>query len=767
MNDDERNGIDGLDDIEEIVENVPSDEGLGTTYENAAKEVGYKALSDTTGLDRNIVEKGVEAGRKSPVLNPGHINEKTDALKNKINNLTSNHGNNSIKDKLNNVRNRRSVPNQNNQNQDQNKDNNNQGQEQSQPEQNQNNQKGGASNIKKQLANKAKQGLKSALGLGNGQEEKSDAENKADEVEEKVEKTKKIIDKIRKILPYLPMILEILEGLAFAFVAIMVILIPLYWIAEKLDDAANWIDKATNFISGQGFNESSQVVSDKLEKAKENYEKNTCGDVTEGCFEWSFDTGILTATIQLNNIIDPNAFEETAEETSSGDYKDEDRDEEGTQVVSSEKSRSFYNVQNMLLGSPEISGYAHLTLDDRGLIYNLVDYKVGWTCTDSTWEVIKGSVETISDTIALSTQKARGTLFVSPTKILKMLKDIFSMTHEGYSILDYAIDHALFDQFDSEKKNIFFSIFNEEIPKCGKIMKGDKEVNTKPRPYLKRWLNYSNYLTYVREVIVPLQYYDCFGCRKNYTREEKRNLEYQYLEDLVAERNHYSQTGGDGSYLVFTIDDNDKITAYLVDPVQAEGGFVGTGSGGALRGDLSSLVIPPGSTGFNGQIHFYSQTDYKDYTYYADRTIARSGCGPTSLSIAISSLLGVDHDPVELVNMTCNIKHLCTARNGTYWSAMVSVPPEYGIKSRQVGKGTAGVQQVIDALSTGNAIVIAIMGPGHFTSGGHFITLTGVNSSGQVYVVDPNNGERKGKNKWWDLNIIVSENNGAFWILTK
>ena len=38
---------------------------------------------------------------------------------------------------------------------------------------------------------------------------------------------------------------------------------------------------------------------------------------------------------------------------------------------------------------------------------------------------------------------------------------------------------------------------------------------------------------------------------------------------------------------------------------------------------------------------------------------------------------------------------------------------------------------------SGKALVIAIMCPGHFTSGGHFITLTGASSDGTVIVADP------------------------------
>ena len=47
------------------------------------------------------------------------------------------------------------------------------------------------------------------------------------------------------------------------------------------------------------------------------------------------------------------------------------------------------------------------------------------------------------------------------------------------------------------------------------------------------------------------------------------------------------------------------------------------------------------------------------------------------------------------------------------------------------------------------------MGPGHFTSAGHFIVLTDVDENGQITVADPGSEERS--NQTWDKDLVASE----------
>lgn len=88
------------------------------------------------------------------------------------------------------------------------------------------------------------------------------------------------------------------------------------------------------------------------------------------------------------------------------------------------------------------------------------------------------------------------------------------------------------------------------------------------------------------------------------------------------------------------------------------------------------------------------------------------------------------------------------------------------MKCKGVGKNKP---QIIQALKTGK-LVVAIMSAGHFTSGGHFIVLTGI-KDGKITVADC--GSRQRTKQTWSLDLIVNESNssasagGPFWIISK
>ena len=67
-------------------------------------------------------------------------------------------------------------------------------------------------------------------------------------------------------------------------------------------------------------------------------------------------------------------------------------------------------------------------------------------------------------------------------------------------------------------------------------------------------------------------------------------------------------------------------------------------------------------------------------------------------------------------------------------------------------------------------VIVALMGPGHFTRGGHFILLHGVTLTGELLVADP--FSRENSLMTWDPALICGEvsggrfNGGPLWLLT-
>ena len=105
------------------------------------------------------------------------------------------------------------------------------------------------------------------------------------------------------------------------------------------------------------------------------------------------------------------------------------------------------------------------------------------------------------------------------------------------------------------------------------------------------------------------------------------------------------------------------------------------------------------------------------------------------------------------------------SKSGSYHSLIPSAAKAWGLTVE--GCTASEPQRILDALSSGK-LVVAIMTKGHFTTGGHFIVLRGV-QDGKILVADPASYKRSGK--LWDLSIILNEASkgaaagGPFWII--
>jgi hypothetical protein len=112
----------------------------------------------------------------------------------------------------------------------------------------------------------------------------------------------------------------------------------------------------------------------------------------------------------------------------------------------------------------------------------------------------------------------------------------------------------------------------------------------------------------------------------------------------------------------------------------------------------------------------------------SDKTIKSSGCGPTSAAMLIATLADKSVTPVE----TCawSVAHgYKYANQGTAYSYFKPQFAEYGITCKQllnkriVNQPNHAIHaQVKDYLSQGY-YVIALMGPGTWTTGGHYVVV--------------------------------------------
>ena len=138
------------------------------------------------------------------------------------------------------------------------------------------------------------------------------------------------------------------------------------------------------------------------------------------------------------------------------------------------------------------------------------------------------------------------------------------------------------------------------------------------------------------------------------------------------------------------------------------------------------------------------------YKEYAGAPMGLSGCGPTCLSMVTIYLTGdTSKNPVWMADFATEHGYAVDGV-GSDWSLMSRGGMELGLDVTEI---PADRERVENNLSVGNPI-IAIMGPGDFTSDGHFIVLTGM-EDGKWTVNDPNS--RKNSEKDWDPDTVLGQ----------
>lgn len=178
--------------------------------------------------------------------------------------------------------------------------------------------------------------------------------------------------------------------------------------------------------------------------------------------------------------------------------------------------------------------------------------------------------------------------------------------------------------------------------------------------------------------------------------------------------------------------------------------------------DLGNVRYKEGAT----EVVYFSQRDERwAKAAYGDGTIGAAGCGPSCLSIVVSSLTDKTYTPKQMCEWAYK-KGYKSEGGGSYWTLIPEGAKAFGL---EVEGSVKEAQDIVDALTEGKLIIV-IMGPGTFTSSGHFIVLRGVTEEGKILVADPYTPSFNKKE--WDLSLIIEESKkgsaagGPFWIIS-
>ncbi len=127
--------------------------------------------------------------------------------------------------------------------------------------------------------------------------------------------------------------------------------------------------------------------------------------------------------------------------------------------------------------------------------------------------------------------------------------------------------------------------------------------------------------------------------------------------------------------------------------------------------------------------------------YYGDNTMTLAGCGPTCLSMVVMGLTGEDSwNPVAVADYS--LAHDYKTESGTSWELMSVGSGDMGVSCTEL---PLDENRMVQELSKGHPIICS-MGPGDFTTTGHFIVLTGYD--GQGFIINDPNSEENSEKIW-------------------
>ena len=161
-------------------------------------------------------------------------------------------------------------------------------------------------------------------------------------------------------------------------------------------------------------------------------------------------------------------------------------------------------------------------------------------------------------------------------------------------------------------------------------------------------------------------------------------------------------------------------------------------------------------TGGTVPLVYYNQGEdpWRDAPYGSD-PIGGYGCGPTAMAMVVSSLTEQTVDPAQMAAWAVEEGYWAPG-SGSYHSLIQGAARAYGLEA--VSWRDFRAQRLLEDLSAGSVFVV-LMGPGHFTTNGHFIVLRGITLDGRVLVADPNSRQRS--LTAWDPQLILDERSAS------
>lgn len=156
-----------------------------------------------------------------------------------------------------------------------------------------------------------------------------------------------------------------------------------------------------------------------------------------------------------------------------------------------------------------------------------------------------------------------------------------------------------------------------------------------------------------------------------------------------------------------------------------------------LNKDNRSLNIP-----------LYHQEDYPK-SAYGSSTVAKAGCGPTSMAMIVSYFTNMRITP-DMIAKEYG-KYYVNGKGSSH-GLFSNVAKDYNIYCKQL---KMNAQVIIDEITKGHPVIITV-GPGDFTKGGHIMVIKGITENGEFILNDPNGyNYKKYKTDSFSINMVM------------
>jgi len=145
----------------------------------------------------------------------------------------------------------------------------------------------------------------------------------------------------------------------------------------------------------------------------------------------------------------------------------------------------------------------------------------------------------------------------------------------------------------------------------------------------------------------------------------------------------------------------------------------------------------------NSEIPLFIQWDNRwGYAKYGEEIMGLSGCGPTCLSMVVVGLTGdTSANPREVAKFSESNGYRVPG-NGTDWGLFSKGAKKYGLEVKELPLWEDTIMKEIE---NGHPVICSV-GPGDFTTTGHFILIYGY-EDGKFSIYDPNSIIRSSE-KW-------------------